>query len=74
LLGILGAFMEVNTTNSCFYHRKPKNSEFLSQKCLNSKCSQQGICAEVSYIFRLSCSIIFVSLFLLYKLGCLNWG
>jgi len=66
--------MEVTTTNNFFYHRTPKNSEFLSQKCLNSKCSQQGICTEVSNIFRLSYSIIFASLLLLYKLGCLNWG
>jgi len=65
--------MEVTTTNN-FYHRTPKNSEFLSQKCLNNKCSQQRICTEVSNIFRLSYSIIFVSLLLLYKFRCLDWG
>jgi len=56
--------MAVTTTNNFFYHRTPNNSEFLSQNSLNSKCSQQGICTEVSNIFRLFYSIIFASFFI----------
>jgi hypothetical protein len=71
--------MEVTTTNNFFYRRTPRNSEFLLQKCLNSKCNQQVISSEVSNIFRLFHNIIFVLLLLLlllllYKLGCIHSG